>query len=141
MKVAYVTLVLVITLSLLGRTVVCADPRRDAILADFLAQAQQAEPGIAGFSAERGATLYQATHTGGKRGTDSCTACHGKSPQDTGQTRAGKTIEPMAVSKTPGRYTDKANVEKWFTRNCQDVLGRACTAKEKGEFLTYMMGQ
>jgi cytochrome c553 len=141
MKVVYVTLVLVITLSLLGRTAVCADPRRAAILADLLAQAQQAEPGFAGFSAERGAALYQATHTGGKQGTGSCTVCHGKSPQDTGQTRAGKAIEPMAVSKNPTRYTDKANVEKWFTRNCQDVLGRACTAKEQGDFLTYMMGQ
>jgi hypothetical protein len=85
--------------------------------------------------------LYQAAHTGGKQGTGSCTACHGKTPQDTGQTRAGKAIEPMAVSKTPARYTDKATVEKWFTRNCQDVLGRACTAKEKGDFLTYMIGQ
>jgi hypothetical protein len=141
MKVAYVTLVLVIPLSLLGHAAVCADPRRDAILADLLAQAQQAEPGFAGFSAERGATLYQATHTGGKQGTGSCTVCHGKSPQDTGQTRAGKTIEPMAVSKNPTRYTDKANVEKWFTRNCQDVLGRTCTAEEKGDFLTYMLGQ
>jgi mono/diheme cytochrome c family protein len=141
MKVAYVMLVLVVTLGLLGHAAAFADPQRDAILADLLVQARQAEPGFAGFSAERGAALYQATHTGGKQGTGSCTACHGKSPQDTGQTRAGKTIEPMAVSKHPARYTDKANVEKWFTRNCQDVLGRACTAQEKGDFLTYMMGQ
>lgn len=141
MKVAYVMLVLVVTFSLLGGAVAGADPRRDAILADLLAQARQAEPDFTGFSAERGAALYQATHTGGKQGTGSCTTCHGKAPQDTGQTRAGKTIEPMAVSKNPARYTDKANVEKWFTRNCQDVLGRACTAKEKGDFLTYMMGQ
>jgi hypothetical protein len=140
MKIAYVMLVLVITL-VLGHAAACADPRRDALLADLLAQARQVEPGFTGFSAERGATLYQATHMGGKQGTGSCTACHGKSPQDTGQTRAGKTIDPMAVSKNPARYTDKANVEKWFTRNCQDVLGRACTAREKGDFLTYMMGQ
>ena len=141
MKVAYVMLVLVVTLGLLGCVAAFAEPRRDAILADFLAQAQQAEPAFAGFSAERGAALYQATHTGGKQGTGSCTACHGTSPQDTGQTRAGKAIEPMAVSKHPARYTDKANVEKWFTRNCQDVPGRACSAREKGDFLTYMLGQ
>jgi hypothetical protein len=141
MKVADVLLVLVVTLGVLGGGAACADPRRDAILADLLAQAQQAEPGFADFSAERGAALYQATHTGGKQGTGSCTTCHGPSPQAPGQTRAGKTIEPMAISKTPARYTDKATVEKWFTRNCQDVLGRACTAKEKGDFLTYMTGQ
>ena len=62
-------------------------------------------------------------------------------PQGQGQTRAGKAIEPMAVSKNPARYTNKDDVEKWFTRNCNDVLGRACTAKEKGDFITYMMGQ
>ncbi len=47
----------------------------------------------------------------------------------------------MAVSKNPARYTDPDNVEKWFGRNCSDVLGRACTAREKGDFITYMMGQ
>jgi hypothetical protein len=47
----------------------------------------------------------------------------------------------MAVSKTPARYTDRDTVEKWFARNCQDVLGRPCTAREKGDFITYMMGQ
>lgn len=134
-------MVLVVTLGLLTHTALSADPRRDTILADLLTQAQQDEPGFAGFSAERGAVLYRATHTGGKQGSGSCTSCHGKTPQDTGQTRAGKSIEPMAVSKNPARYTDKTNVEKWFTRNCQDVLGRVCTAKEQGDFLTYMMGQ
>jgi cytochrome c553 len=140
MKVADV-LVGVVTLGLLGCAAAYADPRRDAILAELLAQAWQAEPDFAGFSAARGAALYQATHTGGKQGTASCTDCHGPSPQGTGQTRAGKVIEPMAVSKHPARYTDKATVEKWFTRNCQDVLRRACTAKEKGDFLTYMLEQ
>lgn len=134
-------LVLLITLGLLTSAASSADPRRDAILAAILTQAHQDEPGFAGFSAERGAALYRATHTGGKQGPGACTSCHGQTPQDTGQTRAGKRIEPMAVSKNPARYTDKANVEKWFARNCQDVLGRACTAREQGDFLTYMMGQ
>jgi hypothetical protein len=141
MKASHVMMVSVVTLGVLACAVSSADPRRDAILAGLLAQAQQDEPGFTQFSAERGAAFYRATHTGGKQGTGSCTACHGNTPLDTGQTRAGKAIEPMAVSKSPTRYTDKANVEKWFTRNCTDVLGRACTAKEKGDFLTYMMGQ
>jgi hypothetical protein len=118
-----------------------ADPRRDALLAELLTQAKKEEPGLARFSAERGATFYRATHKGGKPGTASCTACHGGSPQEKGKTRAGKDIDPMAVSKTPTRYTDREDVEKWFTRNCNDVLGRACTAREKGDFITYMLGQ
>jgi Domain of unknown function (DUF1924) len=136
-----VLMALLISLGLLTAADVSADPRRDAILGELLAQARKAEPGFAGFSAERGAAFYRATHTGGKQGTASCTSCHGSTPQGQGQTRAGKAIEPMAVSKNPARYTNKDDVEKWFTRNCNDVLGRACTAKEKGDFLTYMMGQ
>jgi cytochrome c553 len=141
MKRSYVVMVLLISLGLLAAAEVSADPRRDAILAELLAQAQKEEPGFTRFSAERGAAFYQANHKGGKEGIASCTFCHGTSPQGKGQTRAGKAIEPMAVSKNPARYTIKADVEKWFTRNCNVVLGRDCTAKEKGDFITYMMGQ
>jgi hypothetical protein len=55
-----------------------------------------------------------------------------------GQTRAGKAIEPMAVSANPKRFTDPAKVTKWFLRNCGTVLGRECTAVEKGNVLTYL---
>jgi hypothetical protein len=44
----------------------------------------------------------------------------------------------MAVSATPARYTDPAKVEKWFKRNCTEVIGRECSAQEKGDWLTYM---
>jgi hypothetical protein len=141
MKGSHVVLILVVSFGLLAGVDASADPQRDAILAELLAQARKADPGFAGFSAERGAAFYRTTHTGGKQGTVSCASCHGSSPQGQGQTRAGKTIEPMAVSKNPARFTNKDDVEKWFARNCKDVLGRACTAKEKGDFLTYMMGQ
>jgi len=29
-------------------------------------------------------------------------------------------------------------VAKWFRRNCKTVLGRECTAQEKGDILTYL---
>jgi cytochrome c553 len=141
MKASRALTIVVIALGLLASSASWADPRRDAILAELLAQARKDEPGLARFSAERGAAFYRATHKGGKPGTASCTACHGASPQERGKTRAGKDIEPMAVSKNAARYTSKEDVEKWFTRNCGDVLGRACTAKEQGDFITYMLGQ
>jgi mono/diheme cytochrome c family protein len=141
MKGSHVMMVLVVSFGLWAGAEASADPQRDAILAELTAQARKAEPGFAGFSAERGAAFYRATHTGGKQGAASCASCHGSTPQGKGQTRAGKAIEPMAVSKNPARYTNKDDVAKWFTRNCKDVLGRACTAKEKGDFITYMMGQ
>jgi Domain of unknown function (DUF1924) len=139
MKPLHLIAVMIGVVGLLAGSASFADPRRDAILAELLAQAKKDEAGFTRFLAERGAAFYRATHPGGKQ--RSCTSCHGTSPLDKGKTRAGKDIDPMAVSKSPARYTDKDTVEKWFTRNCQDVLGRACTAKEKGDFITYMIGQ
>lgn len=115
-----------------------ADPGRDAILAALASMAKQAEPGFAGFSAARGEAFWTATHPGGKPDTPSCTTCHTNDPTKAGQTRAGKAIEPMAVSVNPKRFTDAEAVTKWFTRNCNSVLGRACTATEQGDVLTYL---
>jgi Domain of unknown function (DUF1924) len=139
MKPWHVITPMIALVGLLAGSALSADPRRDAILAELLAQAKKDETGFTRFAAERGAAFYRATHPDGKQG--SCTSCHGNSPLDRGKTRAGKDIDPMAVSKSPARYTDRDTVEKWFTRNCQDVLGRACTAREKGDFITYMVGQ
>ena len=118
-----------------------ADARRDAILADLLAQAQQEDPGLTGFAAERGEGLFRAQKGGGKPDTPSCTTCHSETPQAAGETRAGKPIDPIAVSTAPKRFTDPAEVEKWFGRNCKSVLGRECTAAEKSDFITFMTGQ
>ena len=54
---------------------------------------------------------------------------------------SGKTVEAMALSVSPTRYVDPAKVEKWFKRNCNEVLGRECNAREKGDWLTFMLGQ
>jgi hypothetical protein len=141
MKLSHTISVMIAIAGLLAVPATHANQERDAMLAQLLAQARKEQPGFTAFSAERGAAFYKATHQGGKPGTPSCTSCHGASPQDTGKTRVGKAIDPMAVSKNPARYTDPENVEKWFGRNCNDVLGRACTAREKGDFITYMVGQ
>jgi len=122
-------------------TTAAANAARDAILADLAAEAKAANAAFTGFSAERGATFFAATHTGGEPDMPSCTTCHSTSPHQPGRTRAGKNIEPMAVSKTPNRYTDAKEVAKWFRRNCKSVLGRECTAVEKGDFLTFMISQ
>ena len=48
-------------------------------------------------------------------------------------------MNTMAPAANPQRFTDAAKVEKWFRRNCKDVLGRACSAQEKGDVLAYLM--
>ena len=93
-----------------------------------------------GFSADRGKAFFRDRHTGGKPETPVCTECHTTDLTKQGKTRAGKDIEPMAASVNAKRYTDKAEVEKWFKRNCNDVLGRECTLAEKGDVLTYLLG-
>lgn len=118
-----------------------ASPARDSIIAGIKAEAKATDPSFSGFSAERGKAFFEASQSGGKPATPSCTSCHGKTPFATGQTRAGKIIEPMAVSKTPARFTDPEKVGKWFRRNCNSVLGRECTAVEKGDYLIFMMSQ
>jgi Domain of unknown function (DUF1924) len=119
-----------------------ADPARDAILSDLAAQARAADPGFTGFSAARGETLYRSVHASGDPQANACASCHGNDPRRAGENvKTGKPIEPMAVSQNPRRYTDKNEVEKWFRRNCREVFGRECTPQEKGDFITFMIGQ
>ena len=122
----------------LGASLARADSNRDALLADLMSQAKTADAAFTAFSAARGKAFFLATQTGGKPETASCTACHTKDPTAKGQSRGGKEIAPMAVSKTPDRFTDGEKVAKWFLRNCTSVLGRECSAAEKGDFITYM---
>jgi hypothetical protein len=111
-------------------------------LLDFYAnEAKASDPGFSGFSAERGEHLFRTNFSTGKPDTPSCTTCHTTDARKTGQTRAGKDIEPMAASANPNRFSDQAKTEKWFGRNCNNVLGRECTATEKGDFITFMLSQ
>lgn len=115
---------------------------RNAILAGYAAEARNEAPSFAGFSADRGRALYMGPHTGGKAETNACAACHTPNPAAPGRhQKTGRTIDPMAVSANPKRFTDRAEVEKRFDRDCPNVLGRPCTAAEKGDFITYLAGQ
>jgi hypothetical protein len=114
---------------------------RDDLLAGYAAAAKAANPAMAGLSAARGKILHTKSFAGGKADTPACTSCHGADPRGAGRNPTGKAIDAMAVSATPGRYNDAAKVEKWFKRNCKEVLGRECSAQEKGDWLSYMVSQ
>ena len=77
----------------------------------------------------------------GKHGKEwSCASCHETPPNhDTKHIVTGKVIKPLAPSANPARFTDDAKVEKWFKRNCNDVLGRECTTQEKADVLSWLM--
>lgn len=97
--------------------------------------ARASTPGFAGFSVQRGAAWFGTRH-----GTDwSCTTCHTTNPLAPGRhEKTGRSIAPLAPAANPERLTDVAKIEKWFKRNCNDVLGRACTPAEKGDVVAYL---
>jgi len=107
-----------------------------AISGSYEAAARAAAPGFAGFSAKRGEQLFQFTHGG----EWSCASCHTANPLAPGRhAKTGKPIAPLAPAANAERFTSLATVEKWFKRNCNDVIGRPCTAQEKGDVLAYLL--
>lgn len=91
--------------------------------------------GFAGFSAARGERFFKTV-----RGDWACATCHTKDPLDAGQhARTGRDIAPLAPAANPERFADARKTDKWFRRNCNDVLGRSCTALEKGDVLVWLM--
>jgi len=105
----------------------------------FMARyAQQAGVAVTALSPARGEALYRSEHPGKNGAAQSCASCHTANPKQPGQTRVGKPIEPLAPAVNPERFTDAAKVEKWFRRNCTDVLQRECSAQEKGDFIAWL---
>lgn len=86
---------------------------------------------------ERGRVFFTSRH--GREW--SCSSCHGQPPTTPGKhANTGKTIAAMAPAVNPKALTDTAKVDKWFRRNCGDVLGRECSAGEKADLLAYLIG-
>ena len=95
------------------------------------AQAAAARP-----EAARGQRLFSANH--GREW--SCASCHGAAPTRGGRhAGTGKPIAPLAPAANAERFTDAAKAEKWFRRNCNDVLGRECSAQEKADLLAWLI--
>jgi hypothetical protein len=51
----------------------------------------------------------------------------------------GKAIAPLAPAFNAERFSDAAKSEKWFRRNCGDVVGRECSASEKADLLAWLL--
>jgi hypothetical protein len=126
-------------LALLPLASPAAEPQPD-LLAGYAQQAVREDPSFNGFSAERGRTLFTTEHPHGNDPAMACTTCHTADPRGAGEhRRTGKRIKPLAPSANPERLSNAYKVEKWFTRNCQDVLQRQCTALEKGDVMTWLL--
>lgn len=108
------------------------------------AQAITATEQLTAYTAQAGAPAQPARGQqlfNNKHGKDlSCSSCHGASPTAEGKhASTAKPITPLAPAFSPDRFTDAAKTEKWFRRNCNDVMGRECTAGEKADMLAWLL--
>ena len=119
--------------------IIISQPASAEHLSDFLSyfssQAKTENPSFAGFSPSRGEQFFKSPHAA----EWSCSSCHSENPKETGKhIVTQKAIDPLAPSVNTERFTNPAKVEKWFKRNCKDVVGRECTSIEKGDVLSYL---
>lgn len=114
---------------------VLALPARAETTAAAQLEALQREAGSAP-QPTRGQTFFTTKH-----GQEwSCASCHGVRPVDEGRHAAtGKLLRPLAPAFEATRFTDAAKTEKWFRRNCKDVVGRECTPAEKADVLAWLL--
>lgn len=107
-----------------------ADTSADALLARFSAEA--ARPA----QVHNGQQFFVSKH-----GHEwACASCHGESPTQNGRhATTGKVLAPLAPAFNAKSLSDAAKVDKWFRRNCKDVLARECTAAEKADVLAWLI--
>jgi cytochrome c peroxidase len=108
-----------------------AATRPARLLAEYT-QLAGAEP-----SAERGQKFFDTNF--GKQMGWSCSTCHTRNPLRAGKNDATeKPIKPLAPAAEPTRFTDRRKVDFFFKINCNDVVGRECTAAEKADVLAWL---
>jgi hypothetical protein len=124
----FLAMALWIATSLFGAAARAATPAE--LLAGYTAQA--GSPAVPA----RGQAFFTSTH--GREW--SCSSCHGSVPTQTGKhASTGKPIAPLAPAFNAERFTDAAKSEKWFRRNCNDVVGRECSPAEKADLLGWLL--
>lgn len=109
-------------------------------LADkYTAIAKNIEPAFTGPSADEGKTFFnREIMIKGKM--TACASCHTSNPANEGKhIVTGKPIRPLAPAVNEKRFANLEKVEKNFTKHCHDIISRDCTAKEKANFISYLV--
>ncbi len=123
-------------LTLVFAPLVQADTAAD-FLARYTDEARRAQPQFAA-SAQRGAAFY-AREFAVSKDFPACSTCHTANPAAEGRhTVTGKRIAPLAPAANAERFTEAAKVERWFKRNCTEVVGRECSVAEKADFIAFV---
>jgi hypothetical protein len=123
----------------------------DAITAQKLADkyavaAKAADKSYAGLSAEDGKTFFNREVIQFKGDINNpgkaiaCASCHTSNPADTGKhIVTGKPIKPLSPMVNTKRFKSMQEVEKNFTKHCNEVVGSDCSPQEKGNYIAYLL--
>lgn len=105
----------------------------------YAAIAKNINPDFKGFLPDMGRNFYKREFTlKGKQ--VSCSSCHTDNPANPGKhIVTGKPIKPLSPVVEKSRFSDLEKVEKNFTDHCNEILGRDCTAMEKGNYIAYLL--
>jgi len=128
--------------SLLGLTSISALADVDtakAFARKYAMIAKHINPEFVGFLPDAGRQFFTREYT--FRGQQiSCSACHTNDPAKEGKhIKTKKKIAPLSPVVNKERFTDLDKIEKNFTDHCNEVLGRDCTAQEKGDYIAYLL--
>ncbi|MBI3901829.1 MAG: DUF1924 domain-containing protein [Nitrosomonadales bacterium] len=108
-----------------------------SLVSSYAADAAKSTPGFAP-SAQRGQVFFN-KDWGVSQKMGNCTVCHSKNLKVAGKhVVTDKPIDPLAPLANPERFTSLKKAEKWFKRNCTEVVGRECTAAEKADFIQFV---
>jgi cytochrome c553 len=129
--------ILLATLAVLCSSLVQASTPSD-LLVGYQSEAGRRSVGFQA-SSQRGARFFR-QRFGQSARMPACASCHTDSPVQAGRhVVTDKAIKPLATAANAERFTDPAKVEKWFRRNCTEVVGRECSAAEKADFIAFVM--
>lgn len=127
---------IIVPLLLAGAAAHAETPLRS--LVHYSTEARQHQPDFAA-DAARGKSFTQ-REWGTSKTLPSCATCHTERPRAAGRHAVtGKPIAPLSPVAAAERFSNPAKIEKWFKRNCNEVVGRQCTAAEKADFIKFVM--
>lgn len=128
---------ILIPLMVLGCAASAAAAPPAELLSGYRAEAVRQAAGFQP-SAQRGAEFH-VRRFGVSARLASCASCHGDDLSLGGRhVVTDKPIKPLAPTANAERFSDPAKVEKWFKRNCTEVVGRECSAAEKADYIAYV---
>lgn len=69
-----------------------------------------------------------------------CASCHTSNPADIGKhIVTGKLIKPLSPAVNSKRFNSITEVEKQFSKHCNEVVGSDCTSQEKANYIAFLL--